>query len=109
MKIPSRTETGDSTARLKSAHELNAQIEQNMAEIKKAFANITKADLPPDWVDQSGFEQFIKSRGIILTEADEIALLGLCTFFDAGAVLSPVTILKFLRQFNPARQLAEGA
>ena len=105
MKIPSRPTTADSTARLKRFHELHAQIEHSFADIKKAFANTTKNDLPPDWVDQSGFNQFIQSRGIILTSADEDGLGVLCLYFGAGAILSPEIILKCLCQFNPARQL----
>jgi hypothetical protein len=103
MKIPQRTETADSAARLKRAHELDARVTESFAVICAGFANTTKNDFPPDWVDQSGFEQFIKSRGIILTSADKTGLLVLGTVFGAGAILSPQTIFDVLTKFNPAR------
>ena len=95
--------------RVERAAELNARITQNFAEIKKALANASKADFPPDWIDHSGFNEFIKSRGIVLTEADETALLVLGFYFNVGAIISPETILECLKKFNPARQQAEGA
>ena len=95
--------------RAERAAELDARVKQSIADIKASFANTSKKDFPPDWVDQSGFDQFIKSRGIILTEADEIALFVLRLYFNVGAIISPEKILEFLQEFNPARQQAEGA
>ena len=103
MKIPSRTETADSAARLKRFRELDAIVTQSLADIKTASANLSKSDYPADFVDQSGFNQFIQSRGIILTSADEDGLGVLCLYFGAGAILSPETILDVLTKFNPAR------
>ena len=105
MNNPNALQTENQKSRAERFAELDTHINQNLAEIKRAFANISKTDLPSDWVDQSGFNQFIQSRGITLTTADEIALLVLGILFGAGAILSPEIILKCLCQFNPARQL----
>ena len=106
--LPTRSKTELTRTARERFHKLDASIKQNIAEAKKEFANTSKKDFPPDWVDQSGFNQFIKSRGIILTEADEIALFVLRLYFNVGAIISPEKILECLQKFNPARQLAEG-
>ena len=103
MNNPNALQTENQKSRAERFAELDTHINQNLAEIKRAFANISKTDLPSDWVDQSGFEQFIKSRGIILTSADKTGLLVLGTVFGAGAILSPQTIFDVLTKFNPAR------
>lgn len=103
------TKTGNERSRAERFSELDARISQNIAEIKAGFANLKKSDFPPDWIDKAGFEDFIKSRRITLREADEIALSVLCAYFDAGAVISPETILHCLTTFNPVRAKAVSA
>ncbi len=104
MKLPARTETAISAADVKRAHELDAKIKRHIADTKEFFAEFPKDSLPSNWIDESGFKQFIKSRGIMLTEADEVALLVFSITFNAGGALSPETILDLLRQGNPARK-----
>ena len=71
-------------------------------------ADFPDDELLPGLIGLSGFAEFIKSRGIILTHAaDGFGLQILFNYFDAGAVLSPETILEILTKFNPARQPAE--
>lgn len=113
MKIPQRTETEDSAARLKRFHELDAQIIQALADIKKVAADFADDELPPGYINLAGFEELFRTRGqslgITLTPADEDGFNVIGLYLSAGAVVSRETILKCLRLFNPARQLAEGA
>ena len=109
MNNPNTSQTENQQSRTERFAELKARINQNIAEIKASFSNLQKSDFPPDWVDRNGFEDFIQSRGIILTRADEIALSVLRAYFDVGAVISPETILHCLTTFNPARAKAVSA
>jgi len=114
MKIPQRTETEDSAARLKRFHELDAQIIQALADIKKVAAGLADEELPAGFIDFNGMKELFRTRGklldIELTDADEAGFRVIEWFLaNSGAAVSRETVLKMLAAFNPARQLAEDA
>ena len=108
MKLPSRTETADSAARLKRAHELDAQITQALANLKKVAADFADEELPEGYLDFNGLPEFLKTRGqssgVKLTDADETGFRVIEWYLANGGVVSRDTILKILQGFNPARQ-----
>ena len=106
MRIPQRTEPADSETDVEKFKRLDAILKKALISVKTASAGLSRSNFPPDWVGQSELNQFLKSRGIILTSADEDALPVFDLFFSVSAALSPETILDVLTSFNPARAKA---
>ena len=72
-------------ALLADFHEQDAIIRQSTAEIKNAFADFPKGDLPSGLIDKPAFERLVELGDLPLSEDDEIGLLTLGIGFDAGA------------------------
>ncbi len=84
---------------------MDARFKQSTAEIKNAFADFPKGDLPSGLIDKSAFERLVELGDLPLSEDDEIGLLTLGSGFDAGARFTLDTIFETLRRFNPAREM----
>lgn len=101
------------SGRAARAAELDAQINQSLADIKTNAADFADEELPAGFIGFNGMKEFFRTRGksldIELTDADETGFRVIEWYLANGAAVSRETILNCLRQFNPAREMEIAA
>jgi hypothetical protein len=101
------------TRRAARAAELDAQINQSIADINTTAADFADEKLPAGFIDFNGMKELFKTRGqsfgVKLTDADETGFRVIEWYLANGAEISRETVLKMLAAFNPAREMELAA